>query len=136
VETSGLVHLYHQGASSFFYKSTNNTAILAGENNAAQAREICRIDPNNELRFDQGANFLRTRIGSANGLQVGLSGSVASAKLQVDSTTQGLLPPRMTTAQRQAIGTPAAGLMVYDTDLGKLCLRTASAWEIVTSVAE
>ena len=39
----------------------------------------------------------------------------SSAKLQVDSTTQGFLPPRMTTTQRNAIATPAEGLMVYDT---------------------
>jgi hypothetical protein len=37
-----------------------------------------------------------------------------SSKLTVDSTTQGFLPPRMTTTQRDAIATPAAGLMVYD----------------------
>jgi len=37
----------------------------------------------------------------------------ASAKVQIDSTTQGFLPPRMTGAQAEAISTPAAGLMVY-----------------------
>jgi hypothetical protein len=36
--------------------------------------------------------------------------------LQVDSTTQGFLPPRMTAAQRNAISTPARGLLVYDID--------------------
>ena len=38
-----------------------------------------------------------------------------SAQLQVDSTTKGFLPPRMTTTQRTSITTPAEGLMVYDT---------------------
>jgi hypothetical protein len=56
----------------------------------------------------------------------------ASARLEVASTTQGFLPPRMTTAQKLAIATPAAGLMVYDTDLNKLCVYT-TAWEIITS---
>jgi len=37
----------------------------------------------------------------------------ASAKVQIDSTTQGFLPPRMTGAQAEAISSPAAGLMVY-----------------------
>lgn len=41
----------------------------------------------------------------------------ASSVLDVSSTTQGLLTPRMTTAQRTAIVSPANGLMVYDTDL-------------------
>jgi hypothetical protein len=57
----------------------------------------------------------------------------ASAILQADSTTKGFLPPRMTTTQKNAIATPAAGLMVYDTTLNKLCVRTASAWETITS---
>jgi hypothetical protein len=39
-----------------------------------------------------------------------------SSMLQVDSTTQGFLPPRMTAAQRNAISTPARGLLVYDID--------------------
>ena len=57
----------------------------------------------------------------------------ASAILQADSTTQGFLPPRMTTAQKNAIATPAAGLVVYDTDLNKLCVYTTT-WQTITSV--
>lgn len=40
-----------------------------------------------------------------------------SAALDIVSTTQGLLIPRMTTAEKVAIETPASGLMVYDTSL-------------------
>jgi hypothetical protein len=61
-------------------------------------------------------------------------GPVASAALDINSTTRGLLPPRMTTAEKNAIATPAAGLMVYDTTLNKLCVRTAAAWETITSI--
>jgi hypothetical protein len=57
----------------------------------------------------------------------------ASAILQADSTTKGFLPPRMTTTQKNAIATPAAGLVVYDTTLNKLCLYT-TAWETITSI--
>lgn len=57
----------------------------------------------------------------------------ASAKVQIDSTTLGFLPPRMTTTQRNAIATPAAGLMVYDTDLNKLFVHT-TVWEQITSL--
>jgi hypothetical protein len=41
----------------------------------------------------------------------------ASSALEVVSTTQGMLTPRMTTVQRTAIASPANGLMVYDTDI-------------------
>lgn len=56
-----------------------------------------------------------------------------SAKVQIDSTTLGFLPPRMTTTQRDAIGTPASGLVIYNTTTGKLNVRGASAWEAITS---
>lgn len=56
----------------------------------------------------------------------------ASAISQIDSTTKGFLPPRMTTAQKNLIATPAAGLVVYDTDLNKLCVFT-TGWQTITS---
>ncbi|MBG6110539.1 hypothetical protein IWX84_001418 [Flavobacterium sp. CG_9.10] len=48
---------------------------------------------------------------------IGTTSPAASSILDLTSTTQGLLTPRMTTAQRIAIASPADGLMVYDTDL-------------------
>ena len=50
--------------------------------------------------------------------QVGIGTSSPNAALDVTSTTQGFLPPRMTYAQRQAISSPATGLMIYCTDCG------------------
>ena len=52
--------------------------------------------------------------------QVGL-GTInpdASAALDITSTTKGLLPPRMTGAQRNAISSPAIGLQIHCTDCG------------------
>jgi len=57
----------------------------------------------------------------------------AAAALEVNSTTRGFLPPRMTTTQRDAITSPPAGLMIYNTTTNKLNVRTASSWEAVTS---
>ncbi len=50
------------------------------------------------------------------GQNVGIGTSVIdpSAKLQVESTTSGLLPPRMTDVQRNAIVSPAEGLVIYN----------------------
>ena len=39
----------------------------------------------------------------------------------------------LTTAQKNAVVSPAAGMLVMDTDLGKLCVYTGSAWQTVTS---
>ena len=67
-------------------------------------------------------------------LVIGGNSIDASSQLEVRSLTKGFLPPRMTTTQKNAIASPAAGLVVYDTTLGKLCVRGASAWETITSV--
>jgi hypothetical protein len=47
---------------------------------------------------------------------IGISSFQPSAKLEVQSTTSGFLPPRMTTAQRNAILSPVAGLIIYNND--------------------
>jgi hypothetical protein len=53
----------------------------------------------------------------------------ASALVQIDSTTHGFLPPRMTAAQRDAIAFPAAGLEVADTSLsGSLDFYDGTQW--------
>jgi hypothetical protein len=47
---------------------------------------------------------------------IGTTAPNASAKLEVAATDKGFLLPRMTSAQRTAITTPANGLLVYQTD--------------------
>jgi hypothetical protein len=49
----------------------------------------------------------------------GTTATGTSAALEVKSTTQGLLLPRLTTAQRDAISSPVEGLVVYNTSTGK-----------------
>lgn len=58
---------------------------------------------------------------------VNVQSAEASAKLQIDSTTQGFLPPRMTTTQVNAIEA-TAGLIVYDTTTNKLKCYDGSSW--------
>jgi hypothetical protein len=65
---------------------------------------------------------------------IGGSSTNTSAIFQIDSTTKGVLFPRMTTTQKNAIATPASGLVVYDTTLGKLCVYGAASWETITSI--
>jgi hypothetical protein len=61
---------------------------------------------------------------------IGTNSPDASAKLDISSTTQGFLPPRMTYAQRQAISSPATGLMIYCTNCGpgQTQVYDGSAW--------
>lgn len=52
-----------------------------------------------------------------------------SAALEVQSSQQGFLPPRMTSSQRDNISNPATGLMIYNTDNGCLNLFNGNLWE-------
>jgi cytoskeletal protein CcmA (bactofilin family) len=51
-----------------------------------------------------------------------------SAMLQVNSTTKGFLPPRMTTTQKNAIASPATGLQIYDSTLNRPCFYDGTSW--------
>jgi hypothetical protein len=72
-----------------------------------------------------GTNFFVSLNGSA---IFGGTSSNASAILQADSTTKGFLPPRMTTTQRNAIASPAAGLVVYDNTDNKHYGYNGTTW--------
>ena len=63
------------------------------------------------------ASLTTGAITNSGKLIVGASSAAsASAVLEASSTTQGFLPPRMTIAQRDAIASPIAGLMIFCTD--------------------
>lgn len=56
-----------------------------------------------------------------------------SAILDMTSTTQGVLTPRMSSAQRLLIASPADGLLVYDTDEGAFFYYENSIWNKLQS---
>ena len=64
---------------------------------------------------------------------VGKGVTNSAAQMQINSTTKGFLPPRMTTAQRNAITTPPEGLEVIDTDLHCCMVYLNSAWTIMNA---
>lgn len=64
----------------------------------------------------------------------GTSGN-ANAILDIQSTTKGILMPRLTTIQINAISSPTAGLVVYNTTLATLCFYNGTSWQKVTSTA-
>jgi hypothetical protein len=59
---------------------------------------------------------------------IGTSNPAASALLTLSSTTQGFLPTRMTTVQRDAIASAATGLALYNTTTSDLEFYNGSAW--------
>lgn len=70
---------------------------------------------------------------SADNIGIGTNTPNANSMLDVVSTTKGVKFPSMTTAQKNAIAN-TAGLVVFDTDLDKLCVNSGAGWETITSV--
>ncbi|MFA5271545.1 MAG: hypothetical protein WC412_04280 [Candidatus Omnitrophota bacterium] len=93
-------------------------------------------DPATESNFyirqlnDTGTNGnIPLYINGATGV-VGIGTTNPQAKLDVNSTTSGFLPPRMNTTQRSAISPLVAGMVIYNTDSTnkRLELYNGSSW--------
>jgi len=80
-----------------------------------------------------GATSLFNLVQSSLNIGIGTAAPNASAILDLSSTGKGVLIPRLTTAQRTGISTPATGLLVYDTDFRKIWQYNGTAWEMVAS---
>ena len=77
-----------------------------------------------------------SHFAKAQGMAVNNTGAAAnsSAMLDVSSTNQGMLAPRMTSAQRTAISSPATGLLVYQTDgTAGFYYFNGSAWTLFSA---
>jgi hypothetical protein len=118
--------------------------ILAGNPTGAGVGGGINFNFNNGAAFNDDTNNSALKITYNGGVRMPNSSrypltlgadtkAVASAQLEMVSTTQGFLPPRMTTTQRNAIASPAAGLMIYNTTTAKLNVYT-TAWETITSI--
>ena len=106
--------------------STVTTAVTVDISGAPVAGTNATITNAYALRVASGSSLFS---GS-----VGVGGAPDSkAALTVTSTTQGFLPPRMTETQRDAIASPTAGLIVYNSTTNKLNVYTGAAWEVITS---
>lgn len=90
----------------------------------------------NKIKFSFVIAFLISATTIAQNVGINATGATpnASAMLDIVSTSGGLLVPRMTNAQKNAIGTPADGLLVYQTDAGTMGIgfyyysSAVSAW--------
>jgi hypothetical protein len=108
---------------------TYNGVINFGNNDLSIG---CNVN-NRRVNLYSGNTNILTAYKSATNYGVGISDSgseypISSAVLQVSSTTRGFLKPKMTTAQKNAIATPTAGLEIYDTDLNRPCFYNGTSW--------
>lgn len=106
--------------------------------------EFYMFNNNDVTAADRFFKLNYTPAGTSGGLSILHNGSVgigidipdASALLDMTSITQGFLPPRMTTTQRDAISSPATGLMIYNTTTNSLQRYDGTSWgSINTNIA-
>jgi hypothetical protein len=122
--------------------NNGGTGVLRGDNPNLGTGGALRVSSSNTAssQFIQlgqalsgtGAFTPYMTVLSSSIVGIGTVSPVNSAQLQIDSTTRGFLPPRMTNAQRLAIATPAIGLMVYCTDTTEgLYINKSTGWTFV-----
>lgn len=66
--------------------------------------------------------------GQVAAMAIGATSPATSAILDIISTTKGVIFPRMTGAQRDAISSPVDGMVIYNTTTAKLQVRAGGAW--------
>ncbi|MDO7845789.1 tail fiber domain-containing protein [Hymenobacter sp. M29] len=74
---------------------------------------------------NQNLNLLPKGTGS---MGIGTTDPAASALVDMNSSSKGMLPPRLTQAQRDAILNPATGLTVYNISAGRLNTYNGYTW--------
>lgn len=96
---------------------TANSGVFTGQVRAGAALTIS-WDTRSIMTSPSDGNILFTNRAATAGstLSLGTSTAAASSMLDITSTSKGVLIPRMTKTQRDAISSPATGLMVWQTD--------------------
>ena len=95
--------------------NTNNLFLYSGHETDDPYISFIGGDALRFARYDGGLNELM-RIQSDGRVGIGTENPEESALLDLNSTSKGFLPPRMTHAERDAITSPATGLFIYQTD--------------------
>jgi type VI secretion system Hcp family effector len=99
-----------------FSKNSNVTGwSLRGNSGTNPANDFVGTKDSTGLAFRTNNNE-RMRIAPQGNVGIGTASPDNSALLQVSSTTQGFLVPRMSSAQKSGISQPAKGLLIFQTD--------------------
>jgi hypothetical protein len=116
----------------FLTASGSESGIFHGRPGASIRGGIV-FDNQSNIRLRTGGNNTRMFIDSTGAVAVATTTPDASAVFQVNSTTRGALLPRMSTTQREAITSPANGLLAYDNNTNSYWYNKAGNWTELNS---
>ena len=109
--TNGWVNLKDDVAITNLSLDVTNILPLVNGGTGSSTKNF--VDLSSSQTVEGNKSFTGTMVVGAS------AASGSSAALEIKSTTQGLLLPRLTTSQRDAVNTPLAGLLIYN----------STAWE-------
>ncbi|MEK7201130.1 MAG: hypothetical protein AAB737_00655, partial [Patescibacteria group bacterium] len=139
-------HAIVEISTSFSYNTNNPAFAVTRAIESAIARvNAATFDadllPNQDNTFDIGqvsGSNLRWKSGRFSGdvtvggnVGIGTTNPVSSAILELSATNRAFLLPRLTTAQRDVISSPAAGLLLYNSTANALNIYNGSSWGAV-----
>jgi len=114
-QTNAIPGFYYYSGSAWIAVASTTSWSLTGNSTTNPATNFVGTADAKPLIFK--TNMAEAmRILSTGNIGIGNPAPAASALLDVKSTTRGILIPRMTMAQRDAIISPVAGLLIYQTN--------------------
>lgn len=118
--TAGQVLSWNAGTSQWEPYSLSGGQLLVAGNGISIVNDTI----SNTIWTENGTDIYRPN-GS---VSIGAINSNPSAILELNSNTQGFLPPRLTTLERDAIISPATGLVIYNTNDSILQIFNGDCW--------
>lgn len=111
------------------YENGNPRGYIGSFSGALEDFDIGTMsaNANGKLHFNIKAHPKMT-LDNTGSLGIGTTTPATSAILDINSTTEGLLIPRMTSVQRISIPSPSNGLMVYDITTNSFWFHNSNAW--------
>ncbi|HMU09489.1 MAG TPA: hypothetical protein PKC54_05740 [Ferruginibacter sp.] len=118
--SSATLQMQNAGVNKGFMQLSGDNLQIGTSTGNALGRFIIRLNDAEHLTITAEGN-----------VGIGTSSPNSSAALHINSNTKGLLIPRMTTTERNAISSPAEGLLIYNWSTEQLNQRQSGNWKIL-----
>jgi hypothetical protein len=134
LDVNGTARVSGNFTAPLLWAGSNATTLIYSDDAAASQNGISLIRSNRTGLGNQAVvNFIYqttevARFTTSGILAINTTTPNASSIVDITSTTRGFLPPRMTTTQKNAIASPAAGLQVFDTTLNMMSYYNGTIW--------